>query len=42
MLDDGAKDKGSEIEVKDVAQVIAESVGLDGAKARRETATEPS
>ena len=32
MLDDGAKDKGADVEVKDVAQVVAESVGLDGRK----------
>ena len=32
MLDDGAKDKGSDVEVKDVAQVVAESVGLEGRK----------
>ena len=29
MLDDGAKDKGSDIEIKDVAQVVAESVGIE-------------
>ncbi|MGH2710187.1 MAG: heterodisulfide reductase-related iron-sulfur binding cluster [Actinomycetota bacterium] len=32
MLDDGAKDKGGEVQVKDVAQVVAESVGLNGRK----------
>jgi Fe-S oxidoreductase len=40
MLDDGAKDKGAEVEVKDVSQVIAESVGLDGKKPAR--AAEPA
>jgi Fe-S oxidoreductase len=30
MLDDGAKAKGGELQVKDVAQVVAESVGVDG------------
>jgi Fe-S oxidoreductase len=30
MLDDGAKGKGGDLEVRDVAQVVAESVGLDG------------
>ena len=30
MLDDGARDKGGAIEVLDVAQVVARSVGADG------------
>jgi Fe-S oxidoreductase len=30
MLDDGARGKGGDLEVKDVAQVVAEAVGLDG------------
>jgi Fe-S oxidoreductase len=30
MLDDGAKGKGGDLEVRDVSQVVAESVGLDG------------
>jgi Fe-S oxidoreductase len=34
MLDDGAKAKGGSLEVRDVAQVVAESVGLDGGRAR--------
>jgi Fe-S oxidoreductase len=43
MLDDGAKDKGSDVEVKDVSQVIAESVGLEAKKpAAAESAGEPS
>jgi Fe-S oxidoreductase len=33
MLDDGAKGKGGDLEVKDVSQVVAESMGLE-AKAR--------
>jgi Fe-S oxidoreductase len=32
MLDDGAKDKGGQVEVKDVSQVVAESIGLNGRK----------
>jgi Fe-S oxidoreductase len=36
MLDDGAKGKGGELEVRDVAQVVAESVGLDGERAEAE------
>jgi Fe-S oxidoreductase len=45
MLDDGAKAKGDGLEVKDVSQVVAESVGLEGrapAAAGAETAGEPS
>jgi Fe-S oxidoreductase len=34
MLDDGAKGKGGDLEVKDVSQVLAEAVGIEGAKAR--------
>jgi Fe-S oxidoreductase len=34
MLDDGAKAKGDGLEVKDVAQVVAESVGVDRPPAR--------
>jgi Fe-S oxidoreductase len=30
MLDDGARDRGGDLEVKDVAQVVAESVGVEG------------
>jgi Fe-S oxidoreductase len=42
MLDDGAKAKGGDLEVKDVSQVVAESVGLDGTGApRAEAATKP-
>jgi Fe-S oxidoreductase len=46
MLDDGAKAKGGALEVKDVAQVVAESVGVDGRRtapaAGAEVAGEPS
>jgi hypothetical protein len=38
MLDDGAKAKGSEVKVADVAQVVAQSVGLGGAPAQATTA----
>jgi Fe-S oxidoreductase len=42
MLDDGAKAKGGDLEVKDLSQVVAESVGLDGTGApRAEAATKP-
>jgi Fe-S oxidoreductase len=34
MLDDGAKAKGGDLEVRDVSQVVAESVGLDGSAPR--------
>jgi Fe-S oxidoreductase len=34
MLDDGAKGKGGDLEVRDVSQVVAESVGLDGSSPR--------
>ncbi|HEV3474415.1 MAG TPA: (Fe-S)-binding protein, partial [Actinomycetota bacterium] len=34
MLDDGAKAKGGDLEVRDVSQVVAESVGADGDAAR--------
>jgi Fe-S oxidoreductase len=34
MLDDGAKAKGGALEVRDVSQVVAESVGLDEGRAR--------
>src|ERR671919_144005 len=37
MLDDGAKGKGGDLAVKDVSQVVAESMGLNGAKAGRAT-----
>jgi Fe-S oxidoreductase len=30
MLDDGAKGKGSDMQVLDVSQVVSEAVGLDG------------
>ena len=39
MLDDGAKDKGGDVEVRDVAQVVADSVGLNG---RKRAAAAPS
>jgi Fe-S oxidoreductase len=45
MLDDGAKGKGGDLEVRDVSQVVAESVGLDGAargRAEAERASERS
>jgi Fe-S oxidoreductase len=45
MLDDGAKGKGGDLEVRDVSQVVAESVGLDGAaggRAQAERASERS
>jgi Fe-S oxidoreductase len=44
MLDDGAKDKGTDIEIKDVSQVMAESLGLGRKAARRPAGTtaEPS
>jgi hypothetical protein len=32
MLDDGAKGAGDVLEVKDVAQVVAESVGVEDPK----------
>ena len=35
MLDDGARAKGGDLEVKDVSQVLAESVGLVGVRAGR-------
>jgi Fe-S oxidoreductase len=38
MLDDGAKAKGGDLEVKDVAQVVAESVGVQDRRARTSTA----
>jgi hypothetical protein len=31
MLDDGSRDKGGAIEVLDVAQIVARSVGAEGA-----------
>jgi Fe-S oxidoreductase len=34
MLDDGAKAKGGALEVRDVSQVVAESVGVDEGRAR--------
>src|ERR671914_278287 len=40
MLDDGAKAKGGDLEVKDVAQVVAESVGIDDRRARTSAAAE--
>jgi Fe-S oxidoreductase len=40
MLDDGSKDKGGEVAVKDVAQVVAESVGLNGRKPAAASADE--
>ncbi|MGH2675012.1 MAG: (Fe-S)-binding protein, partial [Actinomycetota bacterium] len=43
MLDDGAKGKGGDLEVKDVSQVVAESMGLNGARAvSTRTAAGPS
>jgi Fe-S oxidoreductase len=36
MLDDGAKGKGGDLEVRDVAQVVAESVGLEGERREAE------
>jgi Fe-S oxidoreductase len=45
MLDDGAKGKGGKLEVRDVSQVVAESVGLDGSprpRAQAERAPERS
>jgi Fe-S oxidoreductase len=36
MLDDGAKGKGGDLEVRDVSQVVAESVGLDGERQEAE------
>jgi Fe-S oxidoreductase len=43
MLDDGAKAQGGDLEVRDVSQVVAESVGLEGDGATRpvESAAEP-
>ncbi len=35
MLDDGARAKGGDLEVKDISQVVAESVGLVGVRAGR-------
>jgi len=44
MLDDGAKGKGGDLEVRDVSQVVAESVGLDGERqgAEARQGAEPS
>jgi Fe-S oxidoreductase len=42
MLDDGAKAKGGDLEVRDVSQVVAESVGVEGATREELKATEPS
>jgi Fe-S oxidoreductase len=44
MLDDGAKGKGGDLEVWDVSQVVAESVGLDGERqgAEARQGAEPS
>jgi Fe-S oxidoreductase len=41
MLDDGAKGRGDGLEVKDVSQVVAESVGVEGAKAAARPSPEP-
>jgi Fe-S oxidoreductase len=40
MLDDGAKAKGGDLEVKDVAQVVAESVGIEDRRGRTSAAAE--
>jgi hypothetical protein len=42
MLDDGAKAKGGALEVRDVAQVVAESVGVDGRRPRTPAGVEAS
>jgi Fe-S oxidoreductase len=43
MLDDGAKAKGGDLEVRDVSEVVAESVGVEGGGATRpvESSAEP-
>jgi Fe-S oxidoreductase len=44
MLDDGAKAKGGDLEVRDVSEVMARALGLDGARSRKpvEAGSEPT